>query len=563
MKASFAVTAIALLSGVAQSAQQPSVNALWVYSVTSLPDPVTDAPTRSALIQNGAASGVNMLYVSVYSSTPDGQGRYLVNEGSIATFIGLAHAQGMQVYAALGDPDWPSDGCSTSDTPYKRFSDIAGYNSANSSARFDGIILDVEPGSNPDFPSLLGLYQCFQQMASAKGMGLSAAISAFWTTTVTYNQVTEEAYRQVVDLKLSSLVVMGYRNFAGTSDCTQGDGMVCLDEDIVAYANSVGQAGSIVVGLNTDNPATSGDSADETFYSMGQAAMNTAAQSVASQFAAANQTFGGFSVNNYRDSYLNGQLTGWPATNPSGLFPAAAVPTFSAASVTNSASFAVGSIAPGELITIFGQNLGPGTPQGLQVANGSVTTSLAGVTVLFNGVPAPMVMAYATQLNVIVPFEVQDSSTASVQVQYAGQTSAPVVLPVTAAVPGVFTANSSGAGQAAALNQDYSYNNAATPAAAGSAVILYMTGLGQTTPGGVDGFVNLDPNSLARPVLSVTAEIGGLPATVLYAGNAMDIVSGVTQVNLMVPQGLAAGSQPVTIKVGQQNSQTGVTVAVR
>jgi uncharacterized protein (TIGR03437 family) len=158
---------------------------------------------------------------------------------------------------------------------------------------------------------------------------------------------------------------------------------------------------------------------------------------------------------------------------------------------------------------------------------------------------------------------VQNSSTASVQVQYAGQTSATVVLPVTAAAPGIFTANASGSGQAAALNQDYSYNNAATPAAAGSAVILYMTGLGQTTPGGVDGLVNLDPNSLARPVLSVTAEIGGVPATVLYAGNAMDIVSGAMQVNLMVPKGLAAGSQPVTIKVGSQNVQTGVTVAVQ
>src|SRR5580704_9208037 len=108
----------------APAAQQPTINALWVYSVTSLPDPVTDSPTRSALMQNGSASGVNMLYVSVYSSTPDSQGRRLVDESSIATFIGMAHAQGMQVYAAMGDSDWPSGGCSTSNTPYARFSDI-------------------------------------------------------------------------------------------------------------------------------------------------------------------------------------------------------------------------------------------------------------------------------------------------------------------------------------------------------------------------------------------------------------------------------------------------------
>jgi uncharacterized protein (TIGR03437 family) len=562
MKATFAVTAIALLCGTAQSAQ-PSVNALWVYSVTSLPDPVTDAPTRSALIQNGSASGVNLLYVSVYSSTPNSEGRYLVDEASIATFIGMAHAQGMQVYAALGDPDWPSDGCSTSATPYQRFSDIAGYNSANAPAKFDGIMLDVEPGSSPDFSSLLGFYQCFQQMAVAKGLGLAAAISAFWTTTVTYNQVTEAAYMQVVDLRLNSLVVMGYRNYAGTSDCTQGDGMVCLDEPIVAYADSIGQGGSIVVGLNTDNPATSGDSADETFYSMGQAAMNSAAQSVISQFAAANQTFGGFSVHNYRDSYLNGQLAGWPATNPAGLIPTAAVPAFSAASVTNSASLLVGSVAPGELVSIFGQNLGPNTPQGLQLANGNVTTSLAGVSVLFNGVAAPMVLAYSTQLNVVVPFEVQGSSSVTVEVQYNSLTSAPVTVPVAAAAAGIFTANASGTGQAAALNADYSINNGDRPAAPGSFVTIYLTGAGQTSPGGVDGFVDQNPNTLSRPVLTVTAEIGGVPATVLYAGSSVDIVSGVIQVNLTVPPGLAAGQQPVTVKVGSGAAQTGVTLAVQ
>jgi len=540
-------------------APAPSVNALWVYSVTSLPSPVTDSGARSSLIQNGSASGVNMLYASVYSSTPNSEGRYLDDEIAIATFVTMAHQQGMQVYAALGDPDWPSYGCATSATPYKRFADIAGYNSANPAAKFDGIILDVEPGSNPDLAALLGLYQCFQQQTRAAGLGLAAAISAFWTTTVTFNQVTEEAYKQIVDLKLTNIVVMGYRNSAGTLDCTQGDGMVCLDEDIVAYANSVSQAGAILVGLNTDNPATSGDTADETFYSMGQAAMNTAARSVVSQFAAANESFGGFAIHNYRDSYLNGQLAGWPATNSGGL----PIPQFSAASIINSASRATGSIAPGELVSIFGQNLGPETPQGLQVANGKVTASLAGVTVLFNGIPAPMVMAYATQVNVIVPFEAQNGPTVTMQLQYAGLVSAAVTVPVAAAAPGIFTANSSGSGPAAALNQDYSYNNSANPAAAGSALILYLTGAGQTTPAGVDGSVNADAGALARPALPVTAEIAGRAATVLYAGNSEGIVSGAIQVNLLVPAGLASGPQPVTVRIGAESAQTGVTIAVR
>jgi uncharacterized protein (TIGR03437 family) len=291
--------------------------------------------------------------------------------------------------------------------------------------------------------------------------------------------------------------------------------------------------------------------------------MNRVAQSVVSQLAAVNQTFGGFSVHNYRDSYLNGQLAGWPATNPGGLISAAAVPTFSAASVTNSASITTGSVAPGELISIFGQNLGPNTPQGLQLANGNVTTNLAGVQVLFNGVAAPMILAYSTQLNVVVPFEVEGSSSVAVEVEYNNLTSPAVTISVTPAAAGIFTANASGTGQAAALNQDYSLNNSANPAAPGSFVTLYVTGAGQTSPGGVDGFVDQNPGTLSRPVLPVTVEIGGVPATVQYAGSSVNIVSGVMQLNVAVPFGLAAGPQPVTVKIGSGVQQTGVTLAVQ
>src|SRR5580700_4080906 len=320
--------ALALLPLSIRPAQPPAVpalNGLWAYSVSSLPNPVTDLTTRNTLVQNAAASGVKMLYVSVYSSTPNSARRYMYADSDIADLIGKAHAQNMQVYGAYGDTDWPTLGCAASAFPMSRMAEVIAYNSANPSAMFDGVALDVEPTGTPDFQELLELYQCFQQQAQANGMGLSAAISAFWNTSVTFGPVTEEAYKQIVDLNLNSVVVMGYRNYAGTLDCTLGDGVVCLDENVIAYANSVSQGNTIQVGLDTDNPATSGSLAEETFFSMGQAAMNAVAQSVFSQFAAINQTFGGFSINNYRDSYLNGQLAGWPATNPAFANPPPAI----------------------------------------------------------------------------------------------------------------------------------------------------------------------------------------------------------------------------------------------
>jgi hypothetical protein len=314
------------ITSVQSATVSANMNALWVYSVSSLPNAVADPPTRAALIQNSSASGVNMLYVSVYRSTPNSAGRYMYEDSDIAGLITQAHAQGMLVYAAYGDVDWPSLGCGTSAFPMRRMAEVVAYNAANSSATFDGVILDVEPSGTPDFQELLELYQCFQQQAQSNGMGLAVTISAFWNSVVTFGQTTKPAYEQIVDLNLTNIVVMGYRNYAGTLDCTQGDGVVCLDENIIAYANSVSKAYTVIVGLDTDNPATSGSIPEETFFSLGQAAMNAVAQSVNSQFAAVNQNFGGFSIHNYRDSYLNGQLTGWPATNPA--FPKSGGPPF-------------------------------------------------------------------------------------------------------------------------------------------------------------------------------------------------------------------------------------------
>jgi GH18 family chitinase len=300
------------------SATFPGLNALWVYSISSLPNPVTDKKTRDRLIQDSSSSGVSILYVSVYSATPNSAGRNMYDDGDIADLISKAHAQGMQVYAAYGDSDWPTLGCAPTEFPMLRMAEVIAYNSTNQSAPFDGVILDVEPSGTPDFQALLELYQCFQQQARANGMGLSVAISAFWNTVVTFGSIAKEVYKHIVDLNLDNVVVMGYRNFAGSSDCTGGDGVVCLDKDLTAYANSVSQGNTILVGLDTDNPATSGSTAEETFFSMGQAAMNAVARSVFIQFAAVNQTFGGFAVHNYRGSYLNGMLPGWPATNPPG-----------------------------------------------------------------------------------------------------------------------------------------------------------------------------------------------------------------------------------------------------
>jgi uncharacterized protein (TIGR03437 family) len=243
---------------------------------------------------------------------------------------------------------------------------------------------------------------------------------------------------------------------------------------------------------------------------------------------------------------------------------AAATPTiqFTAQSLVNGASFLYGSIAPGELITIFGVGLGPNQPAGLQLTSsgGSITTTLAGTQVLINGIAAPLTYVSAAQVNAIVPFEVAGSSTAQVSVTSQGGTSGSVTESVASSSPAIFTV-SGGTGQGAILNQDNSPNSASTPAAVGSVLQVFATGFGQTTPSGVDGQIAGPTASL--PVQAVTATIGGINATVEYAGSSYGLVSGVIQVNVLIPAGVTTGNGvPIVLNVGGVVSPTGTTVAI-
>jgi len=128
----------------------------------------------------------------------------------------------------------------------------------------------------------------------------------------------------------------------------------------------------------------------------------------------------------------------------------------------------------------------------------------------------------------------------------------------------VFTADSSGRGQAVAINQDGSPNSAANPASRGSVVVVYATGEGQTDPAGVDGKLTNSGATLAKPLLPVAVRVNGLLADVLYAGAAPGLVAGMMQVNFRVPDGVpSATTLPVVVNVGGVNSRLDVTIAVQ
>jgi uncharacterized protein (TIGR03437 family) len=237
--------------------------------------------------------------------------------------------------------------------------------------------------------------------------------------------------------------------------------------------------------------------------------------------------------------------------------------SISITAVTNAASYVAGGVSPGELITIFGEGLGPGTLVGMQLdTQGRVATTLSGTQVLFDGIAAPLIYAQQGQVSAVVPYGVFGNSATNLQVSYQGRTSNTLSLAIVATTLGIFSLDGSGAGAGAIVNQDGTVNSPNNPASAGSTVFIYATGEGQTNPAGIDGKPNASPAPvpLATPV---TATIGGANASVSYAGGVTGLVPGVLQVNVEIPSGTSAASAvPIVLTIGGQASQSGVTLAV-
>ncbi len=236
-----------------------------------------------------------------------------------------------------------------------------------------------------------------------------------------------------------------------------------------------------------------------------------------------------------------------------------AVPVIGA--VRNGASYTSGTVSPGEIVSIVGTGMGPVTlVSNTFNSSGILGAQLSGTTVTFNGVSAPLIYTSATAVAAIVPYEVYGAANAQVVVNYQGRLSSTVTIPIAASAPGVFTANASGTGPTASLNQTGLLNSASAPETPGSVIVFYATGEGQLTPGGVDGKIAGSP--VPHPILPVTVTIGGVAAAVSYAGSAPGEIEGLMQINAVIPRGVYGASVPIVVQVGTAQSQSGATIAV-
>ena len=213
-----------------------------------------------------------------------------------------------------------------------------------------------------------------------------------------------------------------------------------------------------------------------------------------------------------------------------------AVPYIPPAGVMNAVGSTPNSaVAPGSIISIYGQGLASGLAIG---PTNPLSQSIGGVTVTVNSSILGLLFVSPQQINAQVPSNLP-AGQYTLSVQVTGQ--APVTANFTVArdAPGLFFNTVNSQQYALALHADGSPVTSESPAAAGETISLLGTGFGPYSGTIVDGFFPPNPAPELADSLSIT--VGGQTPVPTWSGAAADFV-GVALTNFQVPSGLPSGS---------------------
>jgi len=245
------------------------------------------------------------------------------------------------------------------------------------------------------------------------------------------------------------------------------------------------------------------------------------------------------------------QVSGQVLSNPT-------VPVVATGGIVSNGDFA-GAPAVGLLVSIFGSGLADGSAQ---FTNVPLPQRLGSTSVVLSGVELPQLYVSDTQVNVAIPYNVPVNTSQQLVVLRGNAVSVPVPLAVFASEPSILSVSGRGSGQGLIFNAITGMRaDTNSPAAAGDYLVIYALGLGAVTPpiAVEDG---APPSPYEYAVAPVTVTVGGVPATVLFAGMTPGYV-GLYQVNVAMPGGVTPGSQvPVTVSVAGKSGAGAITIAV-
>ncbi len=223
--------------------------------------------------------------------------------------------------------------------------------------------------------------------------------------------------------------------------------------------------------------------------------------------------------------------------------------------------------APGVITSLFGVNLSLTTTPAQSVP---LPIVLSGVSVTANYIPVPLFYVSPTQINFQLPWELLGQSQVPVVVITNGISSAPQTITLGKVSPGIFSVDSSGAGQGAiqisntaifAAPSGSMPGNQARPVNRGESITIYCSGLGDVSPCPATGSPSA-VSPLSGTLVTPSVTIGGAPAIVSFAGLTPGFV-GLYQVNAQVPNAVPSGGQvQVMMTIGGVSSNT-VTIAVQ
>jgi uncharacterized protein (TIGR03437 family) len=194
-------------------------------------------------------------------------------------------------------------------------------------------------------------------------------------------------------------------------------------------------------------------------------------------------------------------------------------------------------IAPGEFITIYGSGLPP-----QNAVSVPFPLKLGGVQLLINNTPAPLYLITATQVFGVVPYSLT-GATASIVLDNNGTRSNTITVPVAATAPGIAAVAQNGLGAGAITHANGSLISATSPAARGETVVIYLTGLGQVTPPGIDGAAakGLNPSNSVLAVY-FNGDCGACDGSNISYQGLTPGYAGLYQLNVAIPTNTPTGT---------------------
>ena len=232
----------------------------------------------------------------------------------------------------------------------------------------------------------------------------------------------------------------------------------------------------------------------------------------------------------------------------------AAGPSYDAAGVVSASNYTPGPFAPNSVISIFGKDLARST----EAAAGGATlpTELNFVQVFVENQRVPLLYVSDGQINFVMS-SLLKPGVVNIRVVTQGLSGPEIPVTLVDCAPSLFVSKVTGF--AIAFSADYKLLTPDNPAHAGDIVVIYLTGLGRTSPTFNAGEVPGSAALITSP-LRVTLDNQEVdPGLIKYAGVAPGF-PGIYQLNLEIPKGAPVDPE---LKVTGNVTSGGLKLAIR